>query len=99
MTVFWDVAQCSLVKTDRRFLGVYCLHHQGDESHRSTFHCSSSHSSPWRQAYIIPLSSTTRLQPFYRSGLLSLPRPVRSNPFKYIIDLKFRTCVGIYFFV
>jgi hypothetical protein len=27
MTVFWDVAQCSLVETDRRFGGAYCLHH------------------------------------------------------------------------
>jgi hypothetical protein len=31
MTVFWDVAPCSLVATDRRFRGVHCLHHQGDE--------------------------------------------------------------------
>jgi hypothetical protein len=29
MTVFWDIAPCSLVKVDRRFRGVYCLHHQG----------------------------------------------------------------------
>jgi hypothetical protein len=31
MTVFWDVAPCSLVETDRRFRGVYRLHHQGDK--------------------------------------------------------------------
>jgi hypothetical protein len=31
MTVFWDVAPCSLVDIDRRFRGTYCLYHQGDE--------------------------------------------------------------------
>jgi hypothetical protein len=31
MTVFWDVAPCSLVEIDRRFTGAYCLHHQGDK--------------------------------------------------------------------
>jgi hypothetical protein len=30
LTVFWDVAPCSLVETDRRFRGAYCLYHQGD---------------------------------------------------------------------
>jgi hypothetical protein len=29
MTVFWDVAQCSLVEVYRRFRGTCCLHHQG----------------------------------------------------------------------
>jgi hypothetical protein len=29
MTVFWDVAPCSLAEVDRRFRGVYCLCHQG----------------------------------------------------------------------
>jgi hypothetical protein len=32
MAVIWDVAQYSLVDTDQRFRGVYCLHHQGDLS-------------------------------------------------------------------
>jgi ribosomal protein S12 len=27
----WDVAPCSHVEVDRRFRGVYCLHHQGSE--------------------------------------------------------------------
>jgi hypothetical protein len=31
MTVFWDVALCSLAENDRRFRGAYCLHQQGDE--------------------------------------------------------------------
>jgi hypothetical protein len=31
MTVFWNVAPCSLVEADRRF-SSYCLHHQGDIS-------------------------------------------------------------------
>jgi len=26
--VFWDVAPCSFVESDRRFRGTYCLHHQ-----------------------------------------------------------------------
>jgi hypothetical protein len=29
--VFWGVAPSSLVETDWRFRGAYCLHHQGDE--------------------------------------------------------------------
>jgi hypothetical protein len=29
-TAFWDVAPWNLVEVDRRFRGVYCLHHQGD---------------------------------------------------------------------
>jgi hypothetical protein len=28
--VFWDVAPYSLVQTNRRFRGTYCLHHRGD---------------------------------------------------------------------
>jgi hypothetical protein len=31
MTVFWDVAPCTVVGIDRRFTGAYCLHQQGDE--------------------------------------------------------------------
>jgi hypothetical protein len=27
--VFWDVAPCSLLETDRRFRGSCCLDHQG----------------------------------------------------------------------
>jgi hypothetical protein len=33
ITVFWDVAACCLVETDRRFRGVYCLHHHGESQH------------------------------------------------------------------
>jgi hypothetical protein len=29
MDVFWDVALYSLVETDRRFRGAYCIHYQG----------------------------------------------------------------------
>jgi hypothetical protein len=29
MTTFWDIAPCSLVEVNRRFIGPYCLHHQG----------------------------------------------------------------------
>jgi hypothetical protein len=28
---FWDIQPCSLLGVDRRFRGVYCLHHQSDE--------------------------------------------------------------------
>jgi hypothetical protein len=31
---FWDVMPRILVEVDRRFRGVYCLHHQGGEIHR-----------------------------------------------------------------
>jgi hypothetical protein len=31
MTVFWDVAPCSLVEVYQRFRGAYCFHHQGDD--------------------------------------------------------------------
>jgi hypothetical protein len=34
MRAFWDVSPCSLVGVDRRFRGVYCLHHQSDKSWR-----------------------------------------------------------------
>jgi hypothetical protein len=34
--VFWDVAPCSLVETDRRF-GVLCLHHQSGHFAPSQF--------------------------------------------------------------
>jgi hypothetical protein len=30
MTAFWDLASCSLVKLDRRFINAYHLHHQGE---------------------------------------------------------------------
>jgi hypothetical protein len=30
MTAFWATQPCSLVEVDRRFGGVYCLHHQGN---------------------------------------------------------------------
>jgi hypothetical protein len=33
MTVVWDVARCSLVETDRRFRGAYCLHHRPEDNH------------------------------------------------------------------
>jgi hypothetical protein len=36
MTVFWDVAPCSLVEIDRGFRSAYCLHHRPDSGGRST---------------------------------------------------------------
>jgi hypothetical protein len=31
ITVFWDVAPCSLIEVDQYFIGAHCLHHRGDE--------------------------------------------------------------------
>jgi hypothetical protein len=31
LTDFWDAAPRSLVETDRRFRGAYCLHHHGSD--------------------------------------------------------------------
>jgi hypothetical protein len=33
MTVYWDVAPCSLVETGRSFRCIYCLHRLGDDSY------------------------------------------------------------------
>jgi hypothetical protein len=30
ITVFWDIAPCSLAEVDRLLKGAYCLDHQGD---------------------------------------------------------------------
>jgi hypothetical protein len=30
LTVFWDIAPCSLAEVDRRLKGACCLHHQGN---------------------------------------------------------------------
>jgi hypothetical protein len=35
MTVLWDIAPYSLVKTDRSFRGAYCLYLQGNGSYRT----------------------------------------------------------------
>jgi hypothetical protein len=32
MAVFWVTALCSLVDTDQRLKGAYCLHHQGNDA-------------------------------------------------------------------
>jgi hypothetical protein len=34
MTVFWDVALCSLVEIYRRYTGAFTHHHQGDSGRR-----------------------------------------------------------------
>jgi hypothetical protein len=38
MTVFWDVAPCSLVEIYLRFRGAYCLNHQGNDGRGGTHH-------------------------------------------------------------
>jgi hypothetical protein len=35
--VFWDVALYCHAEVDRRFKGVYCLHHQGDDGDSTHF--------------------------------------------------------------
>jgi hypothetical protein len=35
ITVFWHIAPCSLVETDRCSSGTYCLHHQGNSPRRN----------------------------------------------------------------
>jgi hypothetical protein len=34
MIALCDIAPCSLVEVDRRFRGMYCVHHQGDDEGR-----------------------------------------------------------------
>jgi hypothetical protein len=36
MSVYYDVALCSLADIDQHFRGAYCLQHQGDESISTT---------------------------------------------------------------
>jgi hypothetical protein len=36
ITVFSDVAPCSLVEVDRRFRGAYSFHNQGDQNSSET---------------------------------------------------------------
>jgi hypothetical protein len=38
MTVFWDVAPCSLVEVYRPLRGAYCLRHEGDENNLFSRH-------------------------------------------------------------
>jgi hypothetical protein len=57
MAVFWDVATCGLVDSDRRFRGAYCLHHQGDKLEYGSW-CFSL----WRRVVLrlLPEESTAR---------------------------------------
>jgi hypothetical protein len=45
MAVFWVVAPCRLVWVYRRFRGLYCLHHQGDEAVQTSEKLVNSHQS------------------------------------------------------
>jgi hypothetical protein len=58
MTVFWNVAQSSLVELDRRFRRAYCLHYQDNYLHTrrrdnlkshtlNPYGDATLHSSPW----------------------------------------------------
>jgi hypothetical protein len=37
MTVFWDVAPCSLIEIYRRYSGAYCLHHNRSDDEGSMY--------------------------------------------------------------
>lgn len=39
VTIFWDVAQCSVVDADKHFRRAYCICHQGVESLHSARFC------------------------------------------------------------
>jgi hypothetical protein len=52
MTAFWNIASCSFVEIDRRFRGVYCLHHQEGSDGGST--------QLWRYCFSEPGSLTDR---------------------------------------
>jgi hypothetical protein len=32
----WVIAPCTVVESDQRFRGAYCLHHQGDDEQKQT---------------------------------------------------------------
>jgi hypothetical protein len=66
MAVFLVVAPCRLVDIDRRFVGVYCLHHQGDEWVTCLFE-KERHES--RQVEQIRYLKTTRLNSFRLSQI------------------------------
>jgi hypothetical protein len=38
MRASWNTPPCSLVETDQRFRGVYCLHHVEEHDRGSTWH-------------------------------------------------------------
>jgi hypothetical protein len=64
MAVFWVVALCSLVKTDRRFRGrpTCCLHHQGDDHGGSKY--------LWNVGKLLP--DYTELQPRRQTSRLMM---------------------------
>jgi hypothetical protein len=37
MAIIWEVAPCSLIDTDRRFRGTYCLHYSPDDGGSKLF--------------------------------------------------------------
>jgi hypothetical protein len=52
MAIFWDVAPCSLVDTDKCFRGAYFLHHQGDVGQYLPDYTTHN---PRRQPYVVTL--------------------------------------------
>jgi hypothetical protein len=80
MTVFWDVAPCSLAEVDRRFRGAYCLY-QGDHPEPSA----SFYQTTWRN---IPEDSHLRsLSRSNEAALGPYPEPDKSGPYLHILFL------------
>jgi hypothetical protein len=48
MAVFWVVAPCRLLSVYRRFRGLYCLHHQGDELSLVNSYQTTRRYNPWQ---------------------------------------------------
>jgi hypothetical protein len=55
LTVFWDMAPCSLIEADRRFRSAYCLHHQ----HRFT--CKRLHGDISQKAAVFILATSIHI--------------------------------------
>jgi hypothetical protein len=84
MAVFWVVAPCRLVWVYRRFRGLYCLHHQGDESRRHN--PEHSHLKLW--------SSLSRnfLSPLFRHVLFPSKYPPQHPVLKHPKSVFFSEC-------
>jgi hypothetical protein len=72
--VFWDVASCSLVETDRRSTGAYCLHHQCAASQKTViFECELDR--PWDRTTCRPVTHGTAV----KTAPWRAPHPIWQN--------------------
>jgi hypothetical protein len=57
---FWDTGPCSIVEVDRRFRGVYCLHHSdGGDSKPRPYIPEDYNVQKWYIMYSTPVSTNT----------------------------------------